>query len=977
MRMVVAGVALVVSGSLAISGGEAAQGAMYWGGTIKGATYGQDSDPPGNTTVLETFQRDAGKHITFINTGQAWASFDSATMQKAIEIGAIPLVTMGLGPGITLTEVVEGKQDAQIRAWAKKAKEFGYPFLFRPWWEPNGDWYSWGRNPEYVAAWRRFHKLVVEEGATNVTWAWIVNSIWWDPASDPTPYYPGDEYVDWVGTDAYNWGLNPNQPDRWLTPEQTIGPTLNVLEKIAPTKPVCICEDASTEIGGDKPSWVREMLGTYLPHHPNIKAYLWFNWNVEQNGAKWDWPIESSPAAEQAFRDGIQNSEYLSTLPTLTKLQKVPIPPQTVTGEPKSPTTVPPIAAPDGLWTGTLAVSQAASDAREAQVAIDQNGRATVVWDRQEGSVHAVMERRYGPGGVAEGPVNRLSDAGKDAFDPRVAVGADGTATVAWVQYAAAESIIRERRVGPGGTPEAESHALSSAGQSANQVQVAAAPGGSFYVAWERYSGWRTVVQARQIAPSGAPGSFYELSDGNENAVEPHLAVEPDGTVIVVWARYDGSNVVIQERRIDPATWPTSPTRTLSAVERGAVEPQLAMGGDGTSTVTWVRFDGTNQIVQAVRVSPLGVPVGSPTNVSTTGRNAVEPQVDVGPDGTGTIVWQQKDGANFVVHGRRLSPAGSLGTNYELSAAAADAHEPQIDIGPDGSATVVWDRFDGAKTIVQARRIEASGVPQSFTAALSAAGQNSGAPAVAAGPGGFTMVAWRRFDGSNDAVQASAFGLSSASLSPSSRDFGKVPVGAESSSPQSFSIRNDGTAALTISTIDLAGEGAADFVLSGDSACRGTMLPPGSSCAVSVNFRPTVAGSRSAQLRVGTSAASGLMVATLSGFGSPSNRVKVGRPKLNVLAGTAAIPITVPGPGSLRLAGRHVRFPRSTGQGSLEKNIEAGGTVVVLVGARGTTLQRLRRQGRAKVGIAVSYSPVGGDGSSISQAVTLIRRNRR
>jgi hypothetical protein len=239
------------------------------------------------------------------------------------------------------------------------------------------------------------------------------------------------------------------------------------------------------------------------------------------------------------------------------------------------------------------------------------------------------------------------------------------------------------------------------------------------------------------------------------------------------------------------------------------------------------------------------------------------------------------------------------------------------------------------------------------------------------------MVAWRRFDGSNDAVQASAFGRSSASLSPSSHDFGKVAVGAESSSPQSFSIRNAGTAALTISTIELAGEGAADFVLSGDSACRGATLPPGSSCAVSVNFRPTVAGSRSAQLRVATSAASGLMTAALSGFGSPSNRVKVGHPKLNVRTGTATIPITAPGPGSLLLTGRHVRFPRSTSRASLEKNIEAGGTVVVLVGARGTTLRRLRRQGRAKVGLAVSYSPVGGDGSSISQAVTLIRRNRR
>ena len=51
----------------------------------------------------------------------------------------------------------------------------------------NGEWYSWGRDPNFVAAWRHFHDIVVAGGATNVTWTWIVNSLWDDPLSDPTP----------------------------------------------------------------------------------------------------------------------------------------------------------------------------------------------------------------------------------------------------------------------------------------------------------------------------------------------------------------------------------------------------------------------------------------------------------------------------------------------------------------------------------------------------------------------------------------------------------------------------------------------------------------------------------------------------------------------------------------------------------------------------------------------------------------------
>lgn len=313
--------------------------AMYWGALVKGDAYGLPGEAPTSPPVLDRFESDAGKQITIVNTGQSWASFDPATMNAAIEAGAIPLATMPLGPGISLKEVAEGKQDAAIRGWARDAKEFELPFLFRPWWESNGNWYSWGQSPYFAAAWQRFHDLVVAEGATNVTWAWVVNTIWEEGGevkADPTPYYPGGAYVDWVGVDAYNWGRNPLQPDRWVTAEESIQPTLEVLEEIAPGKPVCVCESASTEIGEgepeeDKAVWIHEMLDEYLPSRPQIKAYVWFNWNVEQGGfgsggGHWDWPIESSPEAEAAFREGIQSETFLSVVPPLTPLTKVPVP---------------------------------------------------------------------------------------------------------------------------------------------------------------------------------------------------------------------------------------------------------------------------------------------------------------------------------------------------------------------------------------------------------------------------------------------------------------------------------------------------------------------------------------------------------------------------------------------------------------------------------------------------------------------------
>jgi hypothetical protein len=304
-----------------------ADAAIYWGGTIHGETYGLSSAAPENQQVWNLFESHAGKKVTFVNVGQSWGSFDSAPFRALLDRNALPLVTISMYDA-TLADVAAGREDKVIRAWARQAKAWGYPFLIRPWWEMNGDWYPWGRDPNFVAAWRHFHDLVVAEGATNVTWAWIVNDLWWDPASEPGPYYPGDKYVDWVGMDTYNWGENPLQPDSWETPKEAVTRTLHRLERIAPGKPVCICEIASTEVGGNKSAWIRRLLTSYLPHHPEIKAFLWFNWNNLQPGSsgRWDWPIESSPPARRAFRQSIQSDYYRSTLPKVTPLAKVPMP---------------------------------------------------------------------------------------------------------------------------------------------------------------------------------------------------------------------------------------------------------------------------------------------------------------------------------------------------------------------------------------------------------------------------------------------------------------------------------------------------------------------------------------------------------------------------------------------------------------------------------------------------------------------------
>jgi hypothetical protein len=734
--LVKAGVVCLCALALMLAAAAPAGASTYFGATISGETYGQTGNAPWNTQAWDLFERHAGRKVAIVNQGQSWVTFNKYEMNTTYGRGAIPLVSMGL-TGTTLESVAKGGQDAAIKKWAQEAKAWGHPFLFSPWREMNGGWYSWGRSPYFVAAWRRFHDLVVGQGATNVTWTWVVNSIWYDPASDPTPYYPGDAYVDWTGLDSYNWGLNPSQPDKWINPEQTITPTLKIIRKVAPTKPVAIVENASSEFGGNKTDWIREMLSTYLPHHPEIKAYLWFNWNYKKNEKRQDWPIESSAPAQQQFREAIQSSAFVSAPVSLPWLTKV-VPPKAATG--------------DAAQAADL--SPAAETATGPDLAVSGSGNTTVVWSARSGSgAFTVFARQISPSGT-RGPIRQLSASGQDAFAPQVAVAPTGTATVTWTRSNGTNFQVQARRILPGGVVEESTKTLSASGQDAAAPQLAVSSGGVATIVWKRFDGARYLVQERRIAADGTPeASVHTLSEAGRDAVEPQVAVDGNGNATVVWSRFDGADSIVQVRRVAPGGAPAASVISLSAAGESAVQPRVAVNTVGAVTIAWARFNGLNWIVQARRLSASGALLGSVLNLSASGRNAAEPQLAVAGDGTSTIAWSRFDGTSLVIEARRITAAGALGSTALLSATGRDAADPQLALGPGGKATVLWTRFDGSNWIVQRRDLAAGGT-LGTTENLSSSGRRGSDPIVGWGGNGALAMSWRRFNGAGDVIQA-------------------------------------------------------------------------------------------------------------------------------------------------------------------------------------------------------------------------------
>jgi glycosyl hydrolase family 26 len=216
--------------------------------------------------------------------------------------GRIPMVTWGSpSSGPTLAALTSGSEDGWLRQRARAAKALGSEIFLRPLWEMNGNWSAWdgahngNSPPAFVGAWSRIHDIFRQEGADNVVWVWSPNAV--DTPAEQwnhwTRYYPGDDYVDWVGMDGYNWG-HADDSHTW----QPFGAVFRDLyADYAGRKPLMIAETASTEVGGDKAAWIADARATLKSSFPAVRAVIWFHANKET-----DWRVDSSRQALLAFR---------------------------------------------------------------------------------------------------------------------------------------------------------------------------------------------------------------------------------------------------------------------------------------------------------------------------------------------------------------------------------------------------------------------------------------------------------------------------------------------------------------------------------------------------------------------------------------------------------------------------------------------------------------------------------------------------
>jgi hypothetical protein len=217
------------------------------------------------------------------------------------------------GTTVCWSDVAGGAHDAAIDAQARRLAAFGQRLFVGFLHEPednlgpcqpdavNDPLADMGSAEEFRAAYRHIVERV-RPVAPNVVWVFGVMGH--DPATSWS-FYPGDDVVDWVAWDPYNWANCAGRTsDRWRSFQQ-IGQAMYAhLDAVGNTKPRMLGEYGSHDdpAMGGKEQWLRDLPAVLRTAMPKLKAVVYFDRpDTRFPTDPCNWAVDSSPAATAGF----------------------------------------------------------------------------------------------------------------------------------------------------------------------------------------------------------------------------------------------------------------------------------------------------------------------------------------------------------------------------------------------------------------------------------------------------------------------------------------------------------------------------------------------------------------------------------------------------------------------------------------------------------------------------------------------------
>lgn len=403
----------------------------------------------------------------------------------------------------------------------------------------------------------------------------------------------------------------------------------------------------------------------------------------------------------------------------------------------------------------------------QVQVAMNDSGDAIIAWQQRDGTTWRVYKSEYRnriwthPTSTADA----ISLGGASYPDAHTAIDNSGRAVVVWIQSDGAKDQVykSEYRNGVWTHPTSTADHISPSGQHAQQPNVAMDNNGNAIIVWAQNDG-TTGATYYQIFKSefrntiwSHPSSLADnISPNGQDATNPAVAMDDNGNTVISWLQSDGANEQIFKSEYRNNTWvhPSSLADNISLDGQPVTYPAVAMDNRGNAMIIWTSGPWPGTLFKSEYRNGLWThPTSTADHVDSFGQTVSEElKLAMDNNGNAIIVSRQTETVSpytdyiFKSEYRNGLWTHPTSTSDHISPSGQKTEIPAVAMDDNGNAIIVWEQLDGTGTDWQTFKSEyrngAWNHPAFLADNISPDGTDVMYANVAMGNSGNAMIVW-------------------------------------------------------------------------------------------------------------------------------------------------------------------------------------------------------------------------------------------
>ncbi len=211
-----------------------------------------------------------------------------------------------------------GEKNGEFMRWLQRAADFleslgDVPVIFRPWHENLGSWFWWGGKLCTSAEYQELYRMTwlyftKERGLVNLLWCYSPNGP--IPPQEYMSRYPGDDFVDLLGTDIYEYVGEASLEEAAVRYQEQVKLMFTALTAIGTEHRKLLCFSETGLEGLPDLKWWTGTLYPAIKDFPLAYVLTWRNAHDKPGHFYAPWPGFEGEADFEAFSQ-LEKIEFL------------------------------------------------------------------------------------------------------------------------------------------------------------------------------------------------------------------------------------------------------------------------------------------------------------------------------------------------------------------------------------------------------------------------------------------------------------------------------------------------------------------------------------------------------------------------------------------------------------------------------------------------------------------------------------------